>query len=135
MFIGLLSACKIGSFGKLLDFNSKGPIKCVSLNNQLCQARPTLVNINFNQPHFYPLTVTANKCSESCNAIDDRYAQIWVPNKVKSMNLEVFNLMSNVNEARFLVQHKLCKCKCGLNESIYNTKHGIIMNVGVSVKN
>ena len=83
LFIGLLSACTIGSFGESLDFNSKGPLKCVSLNNQLCQARLTLVNMNFNQPDFYPLTVIANKCCESCNTIDDRYARICVPNKVK----------------------------------------------------
>ena len=43
MFIGFLSTCKIGFFGESLAFNSKGHIKCVSLNNQSCQARPTLV--------------------------------------------------------------------------------------------
>ena len=46
MVIGLLSACSIESFGESLAFNSKAPIKCVSLNNQLCQARPILVSIN-----------------------------------------------------------------------------------------
>ena len=30
--------------------------------------------------------------------------------------------MSQVNEARFLVQHKSCECKCGLNESVSNSK-------------
>ena len=33
MFIGILSACTIGSFGESLVSNSKWPIKCVSLNN------------------------------------------------------------------------------------------------------
>ena len=33
------------------------------------------------------------------------------------MNLNVFNLMSAVNETRFLVQHKLREYKFGLNES------------------
>ena len=37
MFIGLLSVCKIvqlyGSFGESLVSNSKGPTKCVFLNN------------------------------------------------------------------------------------------------------
>ena len=33
MFIELSSACTIGNFGVLLDCNSKGPIKCVSLNS------------------------------------------------------------------------------------------------------
>ena len=30
--------------------------------------------------------------------------------------------MLTVNEARFLVKHKSCKCKCGLNESVYYPK-------------
>ena len=38
------------------------------------------------------------------------------------MNLKVFNLMSQVNEERFLVQHKSYECKCGLNESVSNSK-------------
>ena len=40
------------------------------------------------------------KCRQSCNAIDNLYAQIRVPNKVKNMNLKVFNLMSEVNDTR-----------------------------------
>ena len=38
------------------------------------------------------------------------------------MNLNVFNLISEVNQTKFLVQHELCECKCGLNESVCNTK-------------
>ena len=40
-FIGLLRNGTIENFGKSLTFNSKGSIKCVSLNNQPCKARPT----------------------------------------------------------------------------------------------
>ena len=36
MFIGLLSACTIVSFGESLASNSEWSIKCVSLNNQPC---------------------------------------------------------------------------------------------------
>ena len=47
---------------------------------------------------------------------------ICVPNKVKNMNIRVFNLMSALNETRFLVQHESCECKCGLKESVCNSK-------------
>ena len=30
--------------------------------------------------------------------------------------------MSGVNKTRFLVQHESCECKCGLNESVCNSK-------------
>ena len=33
---------------------------------------------------------------------------ICVPNKVKNMNIKVFNLMSEANETKFLVQHESC---------------------------
>ena len=38
------------------------------------------------------------------------------------MNVNVFNLISGINEARFLVQHASCECKCGLNEKLCNSK-------------
>ena len=36
------------------------------------------------------------------------------------MNVEVFN--SRVNKTRFIIQYELCVCKCGLNESVCNSK-------------
>ena len=30
--------------------------------------------------------------------------------------------MSGVNETKHLVQHEMCECKCGFNESLCNTK-------------
>ena len=48
MFIGLSSTCAIVSFNEPLACNSKRSIKCVSLNNWPCQARPALANINSN---------------------------------------------------------------------------------------
>ena len=38
------------------------------------------------------------------------------------MNAKIFNLMSRMNETRFLVQHELCESKCRLNESVCNSK-------------
>ena len=55
MLIGLLSVYKIGSFGESLVSTLKGIMKYVSLNNHPRQARPTLVNINFNETIFFHL--------------------------------------------------------------------------------
>ena len=44
------------------------------LNNEQCQARPTLVNIISDETIFYPFTVSANKSDGSCSTIDDPYA-------------------------------------------------------------
>ena len=45
----------------------------------------------------------------------------FVPNKVKNMNVKGFNLISGLNQSKFLVQYESCNCKCGLNESVYNS--------------
>ena len=83
---------------------------CIS--NQLAiQARPTLFIINSNEPLYQLFTVSVNKCGGSFITIDNPYAQICVPNKVKDTNVKVFNLMLVVIETRFLVQHKWCECK------------------------
>ena len=97
MFIRLWSTCTIGSFGESLVSNLKRLVKCVSLNNQPCKARPPIVNVNFDKTLFYPFTVSVNKCGGSCNTIDDPYARVCVPRKVKNMNVKIFNLMSEVN--------------------------------------
>ena len=67
MFIGLLSSWTIVVFSKSLASNSKGHIKCISLDNQPCQVRTPLVDNNYNETLFYSFTVSANKCGGSCN--------------------------------------------------------------------
>ena len=83
--------------------------------------------------------VSVDICGRSCNIIDDPYAQVCVPDKVKKINAKVFNSMFGGNETRFLVQHELCECKCGLSK-VYViqakiSKNGIMMYVSVSVQN
>ena len=66
-----------------------------------------LIHINSNEPIYYPFTVIVNKCGESWwETIDDLYSEICVPNKQKKMNIEVFNLISRLNETRLIVQQK-----------------------------
>ena len=71
---------------------------------------------------FYPLSIKVNKCSGSCNTINDPYAKICVSDIFKNINVKLFNLMSRTNETRHVEWHKTCKCKCGLDVSVYNSK-------------
>ena len=52
MFTELLSAFTKGGFDESLVINFKEPTRCVSLNNQPCQARPSLVDINSKKTLF-----------------------------------------------------------------------------------
>ena len=39
-------------FSSLVNVN---PLECISMKNQECKVRPEIVNINSNNPIFYPL--------------------------------------------------------------------------------
>ena len=69
MFIKLLSVCTLASFSRSLVFNSQEPLRCATLNNQPCHARPTFVDMNSNETFFYPFTVSVNKCGRSFRLI------------------------------------------------------------------
>ena len=47
---------------------------------------------------FFPFSIKINKCSGSCDNINDPYAKLYVSDIVKNLNVKVFNLMSKTNE-------------------------------------
>ena len=108
-----------------LNFNPSdlNYLECVSRNNQECKTRTKIININNNEPVFYPFSIKVNKCSGSCNNINDPYAKLRVPDNVKNINVKVFNLMSWTNQTRHIKWHENCKCKCRLDASVCNNKH------------
>ena len=61
------------------------------MNDQECTVRPEIININTNEPSFYPYSVKISKCSCSCDNANDPYAKLCVPDVSKNMNVKVFN--------------------------------------------
>ena len=45
-------------------------LKCMSINNQKCMSRPKIMDLNLNEPVFFPHSIKINKCSGSCNNIN-----------------------------------------------------------------
>ena len=98
------------------------PLNCSSMINQACKVRPEIINLNSNEPVFYPFSVKTSKYSGSCNNINDLYAKICVPDAVKDLNVKVFNILPRTNEARHIKWHETCKYKCRLGASVCNDK-------------
>ena len=73
------------------------------MNNQECKVRSEIINSNSIEPLFYPYSVQIGKRSASCNNVNDTYAKLCVPDVVKNINVEVFNLISRTNETRHIV--------------------------------
>ena len=71
-----------------MTFFSCNALECVSMNNQECKTRPQVVNINSDNPFFYPYSIEVNKCSGSCNNINDPYSKLCVPNVAKNINVK-----------------------------------------------
>ena len=67
-------------------------------DNQECKVRPEIINVNSDEPVFYPFSIKTTKCSGSCNNMNDPYAKICVPDVAKNLNVKVFSLMSRIYE-------------------------------------
>ena len=103
----------------VLSVNS---LECISIKNQECKIREEVINVNTNNPVFYPFSLKVNKYSGNCNNISDPYARLCVPNVVKNINLKVFNLMSWRNQTKQIKWRESCKCVCRLNSIVCNNK-------------
>ena len=66
-------------------------LECVSVINEKCMSRPKIVDLNKNEPVFYPLSIKINKCGGDCNNINDPMEKLCVPDIVRDMNIKVFN--------------------------------------------
>ena len=99
-------------------------LECVSVVNQKCMPRPKMLDVNegVGEALFYPYNVLVNKCSGSCNALDDPMVKMCVPNIIKNVNMKVYNFLMKLNETRNLLRHESCKCVCRLNSSVCNSK-------------
>ena len=120
------------------NLSSVNPLECISMGNQERKVRPEIINVNSDEPVFFPFSIKTSKCNGSCNNINDPYAKLSVPDVVKNMNIKVFNLMSRTNETRHVKWHETCKCKCRLNASVCNIMVNnveIIVNSDVNAKN
>ena len=119
---GFIKTIFLTGLAFLSSLVSTTSLSCISMNNQACKVRPEIINVNFNEPVFYPFSIKTSKSSGSCNNINDPYAKMCVPDVVIYLNVKVFNPMSRTNETRQIKWHATCKCECRLDASVYNNK-------------
>ena len=71
----------------LQSFSSSLATKYVSLNDEPCMIRLTLIDLNPIDLEYYLFMISLDKCSGSCNVLSPK---ICVPKKTKDINVEVF---------------------------------------------
>ena len=99
-------------------------LEFVSVVNQKCMPIPKILDINegVGEALFYPYNVLINKCSGSCDRLDDPMARLCVPDIINNVNKKVYNFLMRLNETRNVLRHESCKCVCRSNLSVCNSK-------------
>ena len=95
-----IKKCFFTGLAFLSTLTSVNLLSCISMNNQECKVRPQIVNVNGDDPVFFPFSIKTSKCSGSCNNINNPRAKLCVPDVVKKLIVKVFNLMSRTNETK-----------------------------------
>ena len=108
----------------LFDIIKTKALECVSVVNQKCMPRPKILDVNegVGEALLYPYNVLVNKCSGSCDTINNPMAKLCVPNVISRVNMEVYNFLMRLNETRYVLWQESCKCVCKLNSSVCNNK-------------
>ena len=77
-------------------------LECLSVINQKCMSGPKILDVNegIGEALFYPYNVLVNKCSGSCNTLDNPMSKICVPKVIKNVNIKVYNFLIMLNETR-----------------------------------
>ena len=115
-------------------FTNANSLSCISMSNQECKIRPQVINVNGDEPVFFPFSIETSKCNRSSNNINYPFAKTCVPDVVKNINVKVFNLMPTTNETRFIEWHETCKCECKFGANVCNNVE-IKINADVNVNN
>ena len=99
-------------------------LECVSVINRKCMPRPKILDVKegVDEALFYPYNVLVNKCSGSCDTINNPMAKLCVLGIVKRVNMQVYNFLMMLNETRSVLWHESFKWVCKLNSSLCNNK-------------
>ena len=64
-----------------IDFHGRKFVE-LYFKNQKCKVRPQILNVNGDDPMFFPFSIKTSKCSGSCNNINNPLAKLCVPHVI-----------------------------------------------------
>ena len=83
-------------FIELLNFNRSlnnmvnvcDHTRCLSLNNRICMARPTLTELNIDEYNqdFCPFMINLDSCNRRCIFFDDAFGRICTAHNTEDVN-------------------------------------------------
>ena len=99
----------------LLSLSESLATKCLSLGDEPCIVRHTLIDLNPVELKCYLLIISIDNCTGSCNVLSP---EIRVP---KDISVKAFNLITNKNETKKMGKHASCDCKCKFSGATCNS--------------
>ena len=117
VFIAFLSFSE--SFSRVAKVSDR--TKCIYLINEPSLARPTLIDLNSNELYYYPFMVNLDKFNGSYNTLHNLLSIIYAQNKIEDVNLNIFNMITTINETRTSTKHISCDCKCNFDGRKFNS--------------
>ena len=103
----------------LLNFSIFLATKCLTLNDEPCLFGPTLIAMNPNVLKYYPLMISLNKYTGSCNVLPPN---MCVPKEPKHIHVKAFNMTTNKDKAKAVIEHISGDCKCKFNSATCNSE-------------
>ena len=76
---------------------SVNSLKCISMNNQECKVRPQIVNVNSEEPVFFPISIKTSK-----------YSGVVTLSMIRMQNC-VFLMLLNIQMLEDLICQELMK--------------------------
>ena len=104
----------------VLGFGRSLATQYVSLNNKSCMVRPTLIDLNPDELHYYLFVIILGRCDGSCNTVEDPFGIL--PNKKKDVNLKVFNKIKGINDSKTLANYISCEYTHEFDDRKYNSR-------------
>ena len=122
----------------MLGFGGSLTTKCVSMNNQPWMVRPVLIDSIPDELHYYSFIISLDGCDDSCNAIENLFGRICVPNKTEDLNLKAFNMIKWINKLKNTKAYFMWIVNADVNLMVGNkilNKNVIMISAKVRVKN
>ena len=83
-----------------LNFNISLTTTCLSLSDEPCMVRATLIDLSPIELKHSSLMVSQDIRSGSCNSGNDLSTKMCVPSETEDRNVNAFNIIANKNEAK-----------------------------------
>ena len=71
--------------------------------------RPNLIDMNLFELKYYPFMISLKECIGECNVLSPK---IYVLKESKDISIQLFNMITNKNEAEAMTKCISCDYKC-----------------------